>query len=153
MYSVSAALLVTVALSVFIRTYYVEEGSNNYTDNKVQEPQKQLAAKKLPVVAQKTAVNKKTNDVKFGDSFVLLTALEKTDVRISKDYEKWNKVTLEPKEYRYDFNSNIRFVVYNAAAVKLNYNGQKIDKLGNKGQRKRISFRKKMKFDKNEKNL
>ena len=75
-----------------------------------------------------------------------LVVLESTKVKISKDFHGWERVTLKPQEYNYDFDSNIRFVFSDAGAVNLNYNGQEIKKLGEKGQRKRISFRKNMPF-------
>ena len=142
-YSVSAVLVTTVALSFFIRKYYVEKNTVKVT--KTEKVHKKLAAKKaakvgiaktVPVARPKT----------FNDSSVKLVVLESTKVKISKDFGGWERVTLKPQEYKYDFDSNIRFVFSDAGAVNLNYNGQEIKKLGEKGQRKRISFRKNMPF-------
>lgn len=66
-------------------------------------------------------------------------------VKIKKTIDKGETVSenLDPKTYRFIFDEKAEFLIYDASAVQVNFNGRSIGDLGEKGRIRRISFAKK----------
>ena len=63
-------------------------------------------------------------------------------VRIKLDVDQGKPVTkeLKPDTYRFTFTQKANMMVYDAAAVKINFNGRPLGSLGGKGRVRRLSF-------------
>jgi hypothetical protein len=66
-------------------------------------------------------------------------------VKIKKTIDGGDTVAeqLDPKTYRFNFDENAEFLIYDAAAVQVNFNGRPLGDLGSKGRIRRVSFAKK----------
>lgn len=75
-----------------------------------------------------------------GEQVLELTVLETVRVRIEVDDGQQVTKELEPDTYRFTFASKADLMVYDAAALRVSYNGRQLGPLGNKGRVRRLSF-------------
>ncbi len=63
-------------------------------------------------------------------------------VRVRLDVDKGQPVTKEltPDTYRFSFNDKADLLIYDAAALKISFNGKQLGSLGTKGRVRRLSF-------------
>lgn len=92
-----------------------------------------VAAPVAPAVTPEVAVVK-------GDQVLELTVTETVRVRIEVDNGQAVTKELEPDNYRFTFASKADLMVYDAAALKVTYNGRPLGSLGAKGRVRRLSF-------------
>jgi hypothetical protein len=66
---------------------------------------------------------------------------EAVRVRMEFDGSKTTTKELKPDTYRYTFDSSAEFLIFDASALDISYNGRPIGSLGQKGRVRRISFK------------
>jgi len=74
-------------------------------------------------------------------------------VRMRIDNDKWTTTQLEPQKYEFQFNESAEFLVFNAAAVDIAFDGKALGSLGKEGRVRRLSFMAKNEASENKQNL
>ncbi len=74
------------------------------------------------------------------DQVLELTVTEPVRVRIDVDSGSTVTKELAPDTYRFSFNKKADLLIYDAAALKISYNGRALGTLGSKGRVRRLSF-------------
>ena len=74
---------------------------------------------------------------------VQIRALEPVRIKKKLDEGVLELQNLDPKTYEFRFEENAEFVIYDAAAVKVAFNGKPLGHLGSKGRIRKLSFVKK----------
>jgi len=82
------------------------------------------------------------------DQVLELTVTEPVRIRLDVDQNPPVTKELKPDTYRFTFLQKADMMIYDAAAVKISFNGHPLGVLGNKGRIRRISFQAKPQSDK-----
>jgi transcriptional regulator with XRE-family HTH domain len=90
---------------------------------------------------EKIAAVIKEQPVQVLEQFVEIRVESPVRIRMKFDDGKLVTKQLVPDTYKYTFNDVANFLVFDAGAVKINFNGQSIGNLGQKGRVRRISFK------------
>lgn len=75
-----------------------------------------------------------------GDQYLELTVTEPVRVRLDVDGGQTVTKELTPDTYKFNFVSRADVMVYDAAALKISFNGRSLGSLGSKGRVRRLSF-------------
>lgn len=76
-----------------------------------------------------------------GDQILTVTVLEPVKIKTESDDEKAVLKDYEVGTYRFNFQESMDLLVYDAAAVSINFNGNQLGTLGTKGRVRRVGFR------------
>lgn len=76
-----------------------------------------------------------------GDQVLELVVTEPVRVRMDMDDGQSQTRELAPQTYRFSFKDQADLLIYDAAALKISFNGRSLGTLGNKGRVRRLSFR------------
>ncbi len=75
-----------------------------------------------------------------GKQRIHMRVLSPVKIRIKQDSTAWATMNLEPGEYDYEFGIEAQFLIFDAAAVEVQFNGKPLGSLGQKGRVRRLSF-------------
>lgn len=71
---------------------------------------------------------------------VIITVLEEVKIRQQISPDKYDIKSYPPGTYTFSFQDKIDFYIFDISAVEVTFNGQKLGKLGNKGEERKLSF-------------
>ena len=101
----------------------------------------ELGSEETKVAAQDAAVETKVVKAKDQAAQILeFTVKREVKVKTRIDGKDWIITTLQPDDYRYDFNNKADVLIYDAGAVMAKFNGRSLGELGNTGRVRRLSF-------------
>lgn len=89
-------------------------------------------AKEVATPAESAAID--------GKQSLNVTVLESVKVRIKQDRTAWATKLLQPGTYHYDFAEEAQLLIFDAAAIEIEFNGKSLGSLGPKGRIRRLSF-------------
>lgn len=75
-----------------------------------------------------------------GEQVLELKVKEAVNIRINIDKRGWENARYEPDTYTIKFVDDVNLLVFDAAAVDINFNGKSLGSLGSKGRVRRLSF-------------
>jgi len=76
-----------------------------------------------------------------GEQVLEFVVTEPVRVRLDMDDGQSQTRELAPQTYRFSFKDQADLLIYDAAALKISFNGRALGPLGNKGRVRRLSFR------------
>ncbi len=76
-----------------------------------------------------------------GAQNITLVVVETAKVKIGFDGSSMKVIELKPETYRYQFNDRADLLIYDAGAIRIQYNGKDLGTLGQKGRIRRITLK------------
>ena len=150
-----AAYFVSKKGGAYFSRFISSEKSSESTSDAKQKDATPVAAAKAPEAAVAVLPNAETeeNDLRNpkdivtnhivinGQQRLSITVLEPVKIKIESDNGKAVVKDFIVGTYDYSFETSADLLIYDAAAVKISFNGNPLGSLGNKGRIRRIGFR------------